>query len=143
MTHTYSQEVIDAWAAAYERGLAEYWARIVAWSQAWEAAQRAVPPCRTGRESRCSVGGVEVCNGGDLPTCAIVWRESRFDPAARNPRSSAGGLYQFLRAWVPVCGLRVRSMADASITEQVGCARYAWHGGRNTDGLGPRHWALR
>lgn len=29
----------------------------------------------------------------------IAWRESRFDPYARNPNSSASGVFQLTRIW--------------------------------------------
>ncbi len=29
----------------------------------------------------------------------IAWRESRFDPYARNPHSSASGIFQMTRVW--------------------------------------------
>lgn len=87
------------------------------------------------------VAGIEVCNGADLPTCAIVKRESGFDPTARNPSSSAAGLYQFLdstfRAVCPSAASTYGSAANAPVTVQVECARILWDGGR-----GASHWGF-
>ena len=125
-----------AWRASVER----YFAALR------EAARRAATPTGYGY-----VQGIQVCNGRDLPTCAIVNRESRFNPAARNPHSTAGGLYQFLRAWLRACRLSGYSnMAQVPVRLQVACARWVWNGGRNAnvdrDGqrwtLGPRNWRL-
>lgn len=143
----HSPEVIQGWIDAYWTGewVRLYWERIVAFSAAYEEAQRRaaeLPPCTGPGHQKCSVQGIEVCNGSDLPTCGIVWRESRFNPTARNPRSSAGGLFQHLAAWTRTCGIPVSNMAHASVSDQVACARYVWNGGRNSNGLGPRHWRL-
>lgn len=125
-----------AWRAKVER----YFAALR------EAARRAAVPTGYGY-----VQGIQVCNGRDLPSCSIVHRESRFDPQARNPRSSAGGLYQFLRAWLRACRLNGYSnMAQVPVRLQVACARWVWNSGHNVnvkrDGvvwsLGPRNWRL-
>lgn len=109
-----------------------------------EAARRAAMPTGYGY-----VQGIQVCNGRDLPSCHIVHRESRFNPTIRNSSSSAGGLYQFLRAWLRACRLNGYSnMAQVPVRLQVACARWVWNGGRNAsvdrDGqrwtLGPRNW---
>lgn len=82
------------------------------------------------------VQGVEVCNGSWLPPCHVVHRESRFDPNARNPRSSAWGLYQFLRGtWNSVCP--EFQHGSATVAQQAECARRLWDNGR-----GRSHWAL-
>lgn len=68
------------------------------------------------------VQGIPVC--GSWFPCYIVARESGFNPTARNPRSSAGGLYQFLRFWLPYCGLSGYSnFAQVPVVEQVRCAK--------------------
>ena len=137
-------EVIQAWIDAYwearwvEAYWANYWRDVVAWSEAYEAAQRAaqIPPCHSPNQKRCSVQGIEVCNGEDLPTCGIVYRESRFNPNAANPRSSARQLYQFLRStWNSICPEYPHGRA--TVTQQVDCARRLWDWGR-----GARHWRL-
>lgn len=87
------------------------------------------------------VAGIEVCNGADLPTCAIVKRESGFNPTARNPSSSAAGLYQFLdstfRSVCPAAAASYGSAANAPVSVQVECARILWDGGR-----GASHWGF-
>lgn len=68
------------------------------------------------------VQGIPVC--GSWFPCYIVARESGFNPTARNPRSSAGGLYQFLRFWLPYCGLSGYSnFAQVPVIDQVRCAK--------------------
>ncbi len=88
-----------------------------------------------------TVEGIVVCNGADLPTCAIVRRESGFNPRARNPSSSAAGLYQFLdstfRGVCPEAASTYGSAANAPVSVQVACARILWDNGR-----GAGHWAL-
>jgi len=70
------------------------------------------------------VHGVKVCDGPGMVPCRIVHRESRFNPTARNPRSSAGGLYQLLRFWLPWCGLGGYSnAAEVPVSDQVACSR--------------------
>lgn len=82
---------------------------------------------------------VEICNGRDLPTCAIVHRESRGNPRAENPHSSASGLYQFLDSTWRRCPYRAGTghAAHAPVRVQVACARWLWAGGR-----GAHHWSL-
>ena len=138
----HSPEVLQSYIDAYwvNEWTNAYW--FNRWMEAAAAKAAVVPPCTGPGHSRCSVQGIEVCNGNDLPTCGVVWRESRFNPTARNPRSSAGGLYQHLRAWAATCGIPVSNMAYASVAQQAQCARYVWNGGVNSNGLGPRHWSL-
>ena len=92
----------------------------------------------------CLLQGVVICNGRDLPTRYIVWRESRFQWWAKNPASSAGGLYGLLAGWMPKCGIRgYAHMGQVPIAEQARCARYVWNGGVNTYDhrwLGPVNW---
>ena len=83
------------------------------------------------------VQGLIVCNGTTLPTCAIVKRESGFNPRAENPHSTASGLYQFIdRTWRS-CGTRYSHASHAPVSTQVGCARKVWNGGH-----GASHWRL-
>ena len=65
------------------------YARLLAYAAAVAAARE----CR----GYGCVQGIRVCDAwpGDFP-CKIIDRESRFDPRARNPRSTAGGLAQML-----------------------------------------------
>lgn len=142
----YSAAICDraCWERIVARQHAEraWWAEVVAnqrrardWRRLLahlEAQRRAEAARRTGG---AYVQGIEVCNGRTLPTCAIVRRESRFDPNARNPRSSAWGLYQFLRGtWRGVCPEYPHG--SASVAQQVECARRLWAGGR-----GASHWS--
>lgn len=121
----YSPEVIQAWIDAY---WVNEWIRAYNWNKWMEEASK-----RTGYGY---VDGIEVCNGIDLPTCGIVHRESRFNPNARNPHSTAWGLYQFLRGtWRSVCPEYPHG--SASVAQQVECARRLWDGGR-----GKSHWRL-
>lgn len=87
------------------------------------------------------VDGILVCNGTTLPTCLIVQRESGFNPHARNPRSSAGGLYQMLlgtfRGICPDDEARYGNAANAPVAVQVKCAAILWDHGR-----GSGAWAL-
>lgn len=136
------------WAAVVERQEAEriWWAEVVAQQRRRAEAARiariyafahAVEQARLARlTGGAYVQGIEVCNGRTLPTCAIVRRESRFDPNARNPASSAWGLYQFLRGtWRGVCPEFPHGRA--SVAQQVECARRLWAGG-----AGRGHWSL-
>lgn len=82
------------------------------------------------------VQGIRVC-GGDLPTCPIVWRESRFDPHAENPTSTASGLYQFIDGTFATCRTGYRHASSAPVSVQVSCARQIWNHGR-----GASHWRL-
>ena len=114
--------------------------RFMAWAVEHDRAVAAIPPCISGSQPRCSVDGVEVCNGIDLPTCGIVWRESRFDPHARNRSSSAGGLHQFIfstfRSVCPEYASRYGNAAYAPVWVQAECARRLWDHGR-----GSGNWA--
>lgn len=139
----HSPEVIQGWIDAYWRGewVRIYWERIAAFSAAYEEAQRRaaeLPPCTGPGHSKCSVQGIEVCNGRDLPPCYVVQRESNFNPTARNPHSTAGGLFQFLvgtfRSVCPEHG-HYGNAANAPVSVQVECARRLWAGGR-----GAGHW---
>ena len=72
--------------------------------------------------------------GGDLPPCAVLWRESRGNPTAQNRRSTASGKWQFLRStWAGYGGYRNAREAPPAV--QDGKARLVWAGGR-----GCRHW---
>lgn len=83
------------------------------------------------------VQGIEVCNGTTLPTCAIVKRESGFNPRAENPRSTASGLYQFIDGTFRYCRTGYGHASYAPVAVQVACARKVWDNGR-----GARHWRL-
>ena len=75
-----------------------------------------------------------ICSGNDLPPCYVVQRESRFDPQAENPTSTASGLYQFLDGtWAGYKGYGHASHAPVHV--QVERARQIWNGGR-----GCGHW---
>lgn len=98
-------------------------ARIFAFAAAVEAHRLA-----TAREGSLTepggrlVQGIAVC--GSWFPCHIVARESGFNPQARNPRSTAGGLYQFLRFWLPYCGLSGYSnFSQVPVIDQVRCAK--------------------
>lgn len=133
-------EVIQAWIDAYWVGewVRIYWERIVALTEAYEAALAApaIPPCTGPGHSACSVEGIEVCNGADLLPCYVLYRESRFNPQAQNPRSSAYGLAQFLYGtWRSVCPEYPHR--GSTVAQQVECIRRLWAGGR-----GRSHWRL-
>ncbi len=138
------------WTAVIERQRNErlYWAEVVKRQQREAEAARiariyafahAIEQHRLARLVPTGYGvvqGIRVCNGTTLPTCGIVQRESRFNPNARNPSSSAWGLYQFLRGtWNGVCP--EYRHGSASVAQQVECARRLWNGGR-----GSGHWRL-
>ena len=78
------------WPAIIRRQRAEraWWAEIVRRQRADAAYLRLLRYAAAIAASECHgygcVQGIRVC-GGDLPTCPIVWRESRFDPHAENP----------------------------------------------------------
>jgi len=118
-----------------------WWAEVVRQQQARAAWARLTAHLEAQRLAATRTGGayvqgIEVCNGRTLPTCGIVRRESGFNPHARNPRSSAWGLYQFLRGtWRGVCPEYPHGAA--SVAQQVECARRLWNGGR-----GAGHWRL-
>lgn len=142
----HSPEVIQGYIDAYWRAewVRIYWERIAAFSAAYEEAQRRaaeLPPCTGPGHSKCSVQGIEVCNGSSLPPCRVVWRESRFDPNAANPSSSARQLYQFLRGtWNWICPEFPHGRA--TVAQQAECARRLWNNGVNANGKGPKHWSL-
>lgn len=122
----YGHEAVNAWIVQFwERAYVDAYNRNLV---AEQARQRA-----TGGRY---VDGIEVCNGVDLPPCTVVRRESNFNPNARNPRSTAWGLYQFLRGtWNGVCP--EYRHGSAAVDQQVECARRLWNGGR-----GRSHWSL-
>lgn len=103
------------------------YARLLAYAAAVAASQ-----CR----GYGCVQGIRVC-GGDLPTCPIVWRESRFDPHAENPTSTASGLYQFIDGTFATCRTGYQHASSAPVGVQVACARQIWNHGR-----GASHWRL-
>ena len=128
------------WAAIVARQRAEraWWAEVVAAQRRARDWNRLLAHlAATRRPTGRLVAGIEVCNGSDLPTCAIVWRESRFDPHAENPTSTASGLYQFIDSTWRTCRTGHPHAAWAPVSVQVACARRIWAGGR-----GARHWRL-
>jgi len=140
------------WTAIVARQKAEraWWAEVVAGQRRRAEAARiartyayahAIEQARLARLAAASGGriidGIEVCNGRDLPTCAIVHRESRFNPRAENPTSSASGLYQFIDGTWRTCGTGYGHASYAPVAVQVACARRIWNGGR-----GRGHWSL-
>lgn len=73
--------------------------------------------------------------GGNLPPCFVLQRESRGDPRAENPTSTASGLWQFLDStWAGYAG--VRHASYASVASQNQRAVQLWAGGK-----GCSHWA--
>lgn len=71
----------------------------------------------------------------------IVMRESRGNPRARNPRSTAGGFYQIIdRTWWSAGGTHYADSHPAAVApewEQHCVAHRLWAGG-----AGSSHWAL-
>lgn len=66
--------------------------------------------------------------GGDLPTCSILRCESGGDPTAKNPTTSASGLWQILRStWARFGGYLEAWMAPPSVQNEK--ARLIWNGG--------------
>lgn len=59
------------------------------------------PPPPTGDGYTGSVAALIRSTFGSDSGCAlrIAWRESRFNPRAQNPRSSASGIFQLVRLW--------------------------------------------
>jgi hypothetical protein len=73
--------------------------------------------------------------GGSLPPCYVLMRESRGNPLAENPTSSASGLWQALDStWNGFGGYSHASHAPVSVQNDF--ARMLWAGG---SGCG--HWA--
>ena len=97
-------------------------ARIYAFAYAVEQAR--LQRLTTGR---CYIEGVRVCDGPGLLPYHIVWRESRMNPRARNPRSTAGGYAQMLigtmRSVCPAEAARYGNAAYAPVVVQVECVR--------------------
>ena len=79
----------------------------------------ALTPYRCGKHGRFAV------------PCGIVFRESRFNCRAKNPRSSAYGYYQLLDSWWGYLGRR------PTCREQHRIAARLWRGGR-----GVSNWRL-
>lgn len=147
----YAGKPLHHWSEAHPDTLAEHGHEAVHawivgyWEQQWIAAYERNEAARVAAEkaeqARRATGGayvhgIEVCNGRDLPPCRVVRRESGFNPSARNPSSTAWGLYQFLRGtWNGVCPEYPHG--SATVAQQVECARRLWAGGR-----GASHWAL-
>lgn len=72
--------------------------------------------------------------GGSLPPCYVLYRESRGNPTAQNPTSSASGLWQFLHVtWGHHAGYREAKYAPWQVQNER--ARTVWNGGR-----GCSHW---
>lgn len=70
---------------------------------------------------------MRVCDGPGLLPHYIVWRESRMNPRARNPASTAGGYAQMLigtmRDVCPTEARRYGNAANAPVAVQVECVR--------------------
>lgn len=133
---THSPEVLQSYIDAYwvNEWTNAYW--FNRWMEAAAAKAAEVPPCHSPSQQKCSVQGIEVCNGDDLLPCYVLWRESRFNPTAQNSRSSAYGLAQFLAStWRSVCPEFPHR--GASVAQQVECQRRLYDGGR-----GRSHWSL-
>ena len=72
--------------------------------------------------------------GGSLPPCYVLYRESRGNPTAQNPRSSASGLWQFVHGtWNHYKGYNEAKYAPWQVQNEK--ARWLWAGGR-----GCAHW---
>lgn len=73
--------------------------------------------------------------GGSLPPCYVLARESGGNPTARNPRSTASGLWQFLDStWAGYAGYARAYLAPPSVQNEK--ARLVW-----ANGAGCRHWS--
>lgn len=123
--------------AAYDSAVRRVWANIVRLAE-WHRAEQAKKAAAAAAKGGVLVHGIVVCNGTTLPSCAIVRRESGFSPTAKNPRSSASGLYQFINSTWRTCGTGYPTAMSAPVSVQVGCAKRIWNNGR-----GASHWALR
>lgn len=151
---TYTQAQLAGWIAAVERHrIEEMWRKIVALHEAhqarllWERIARLDAWYKEQQRKRAAaqaaaggvwIEGVQVCNGTTLPHCYIVKRESGFNPRAKNPSSSASGLYQFINSTWRTCGNGYPTAMSAPVRVQVECARRIWANGR-----GAGHWAVR
>jgi len=128
------------WTAVIERQQNErlYWAEVVKQQKARAEAARiariyayaaAVERARLAslHTGHCYIEGVRVCDGPGLLPFHIVWRESRMNPRARNPRSTAGGYAQMLigtmRSVCPAEAARYGNAANAPVAVQVECVR--------------------
>ena len=134
------------WPAVIERQKAEraWWAEVVAQQRRardWNRLLAHLAAQQRATTGRCYIEGVRVCDGPGLLPFHIVWRESRMNPRARNPRSTAGGYAQMLigtmRSVCPAEAARYGNAAYAPVAVQVECVRrlIARHG------LAP--WRLR
>lgn len=113
----YTMAVLFARLEAHRRAV--LWRAFVAHLRA-EAARKAYP------HGLC---------GGDLPPCYVMWRESRGDITARNPRSSASGKWQVLDStWRGWGGYARSYLAPERVQDDF--ARWLWNGGR-----GCSHWS--
>lgn len=151
---TYTEAQLQAWIAAVERHrVEEMWRKIVAldkaykahvlWSNiakldAWYKEQERKRAAAQAAAGGVWIEGIQVCNGTSLPSCYIVKRESGFNPRAKNPRSTASGLYQFINSTWRTCGTGYPTAMSAPVRVQVECARRIWNNGR-----GAGHWAVR
>jgi len=114
----HQQALTNAWWAEVraQQRRARDWNRLIA-----ALTQQARP---TGR---CYIEGVRVCDGPGLLPYRIVWRESRMNPRARNPRSTAGGFGQVLigtlRSVCPAEAARYGNAAYLPVATQVECIR--------------------
>lgn len=137
----YSAPACDraCWTAVVERQKAEraWWAEVVRQQQAraaWARLTANLEAQRRATTGRCYIEGIRVCDGPGLLPHHIVWRESRMNPRARNPHSSAGGYAQLLigtmRSVCPAEAARYGNAAYAPVAVQVECVRrlIALHG---------------
>lgn len=102
----------------------------VAYAQALEAAQAA----EAARAHRRSSGGGGASTGG---TCAgsipghVIYRESKCDPRAVNPRSGAAGKYQILEStWAGYGGYATADQAPEEVQDERAAQIYAASGCR-------------
>jgi len=123
----------------------QFWRQLVEFDRQWRIRQFAKAyqahldreAAKARRSGGRVIDGIEVCNGTTLPTCRIVQRESGFNPRAKNPRSTASGLYQFINGTWRTCGTGYPTAMSAPVRVQVECARKIWANGR-----GASHWRL-